>query len=184
VLLQAQQGQPRDNAFSQQGVADAVAWATLRAKIGQLHPPNISSPSANQSAAQFAKSLSTLFWDSHASDSAVVVVAPNLAHTAGGASNDVHLKKTQEIRVLFKSDSFCDLTITNAQLAPLNEPLPHSIWKKIVLEEFVDFTKLFASIDQGYNHYDELEDFAAGFAIINKNHLSAKHNVVSEADLW
>jgi hypothetical protein len=84
--------------------------------------------------------------------------------------------------VLFKSDSFRDSTITNAQLAPLNEPLPRSIWKKIVLEEFVDFTKLFASMDQGYNHYDEPEDFAAGFAIIKKNHLSAKRDVISEAD--
>jgi hypothetical protein len=85
-------------------------------------------------------------------------------------------------RVLFKSDSFRDSTITNAQLAPLNEPLPRSIWKKIVFEEFVDFTKLFASMDQGYNHYNEPEDFAVGFAIIKKNHLSAKHDVVSEAD--
>jgi hypothetical protein len=181
VLLQAQQGHPRDNALSQQEVADAVAWATLQAKIGQLHPPDISSPSANRSTTQFPESLSMLFWDSHASDSAAVV-APHLAHIAGGARNDVHLKKTREIRVLFKSDSFCDLTITNAQLAPLNEPLPHSIWKKIVLEEFVDFTKLFASMDKGYNHHDELEDFAAGFAIIKKNHLSAKHDVVSEVD--
>jgi hypothetical protein len=47
ALLQAQQGHPRDNALSQQEVADAVAWATLRAKIGQLCPPDISSPSAN-----------------------------------------------------------------------------------------------------------------------------------------
>jgi hypothetical protein len=180
ALLQAQQG-PRDNALSQQEVADAVAWATLRAKIGQLRPPDISLPSTNRSAAQFAESLSTLFRDSHASDSAAVV-APHLARIAGGARNDVHLKKTREIRVLFKSDSFRDSTITNAQLAPLNEPLPRSIWKKIVLEEFVDFTKLFASMDQGYNHYDEPEDFAAGFAIIKKNHLSAKRDVVSEAD--
>jgi hypothetical protein len=181
ALLQAQQGRPRDNALSQQEVADEVAWATLRAKIGQLRPPDISSPSTNRSATQFAESLSTLFRDSHASDS-TAFVAPHLAHIAGGARNDVHLKKTRDIRVLFKSDSFRDSTITNAQLAPLNEPLPRSIWKKIVLEEFVDFTKLFASMDQGYNHYDEPEDFAAGFAIIKKNHLSAKHDVVSEAD--
>ncbi|KAF8218649.1 hypothetical protein L208DRAFT_1348970, partial [Tricholoma matsutake] len=64
----------------------------------------------------------------------------------------------------------------------LNKPLPRSIWKKIVLEEFIDFTKLFASMDQGYNHYDEPEDFAAGFAIIKKNYLSAKCNIISEVD--
>ncbi|KAF8239876.1 hypothetical protein L208DRAFT_1560032, partial [Tricholoma matsutake] len=97
ALLQAQQGHPSDNSLNQQGVADAVAWATLRMKIIQLCSANISSPSANQSATQFAESISTLDQST------------------------------------FKSDSFHDSMITNAQLVPLNEPLPHSLWKKIVL---------------------------------------------------
>jgi hypothetical protein len=92
------------------------------------------------------------------------------------------LKKTREIRGLFKNETFRDSTITNAQLSPLIDPLHHSIWKKILLEEFVDFAKLFASMEQGYDHNDEAEDFAAGFTIVKKNHHSAKRPVCTEVE--
>jgi hypothetical protein len=96
--------------------------------------------------------------------------------------DEPYLKKTREIRGLFKNETFRDSTITNAQLSPLINPLPRSIWKKILLEEFVDFAKLFASMEQGYDHNDEAEDFAAGFAIVKKNHLSAKRPVRTKAE--
>jgi hypothetical protein len=163
-------------------IADELAWATLQAKIAQLRTNTAHTvPTTTPSSTDLANTLIALLGGSHA-DNSPAVIAPHLASIAGPAKDEPYLKKTREIRGLFKIETFRDSTITNAQLSPLIDPLPRSIWKKILLEEFVDFAKLFASMEQGYDHNDEAEDFAAGFAIVKKNHLSAKRPVRTEAE--
>jgi len=112
----------------------------------------------------------------------VATVAPHLANIAGQAKSDSHLKKTRDIRALFKKEDFRDSTINDAQLADLPDPLPHSIWKKILLDEYVDFAKLFASMDHGYDHNDEAENFMPGYAIVKKDHIRSKKLIQTEAD--
>jgi hypothetical protein len=151
-------------------------------KIAQLQTITAHTvPTTTPSSTDLANTLIALLRGSHA-DNSPAVIAPHLASIAGPAKDEPYLKKTREIRCLFKNETFCDSTITNAQLSPLIDPLPCSIWKKILLKEFVDFAKLFASMEQGYDHNDEAEDFAAGFAIVKKNHLSAKCPVHTEAE--
>ena len=75
-----------------------------------------------------------------------------------------------------------DAIINQAQLAPLAEPLPRSIWRKILQDQFVDFEKLFASMDRGYDHNDEPKDFAADFALVKKEQAYTKRALRTEAD--
>ena len=61
-------------------------------------------------------------------------------------------------------------------------PLPHSIWKLIVEDRYVDFAKLFASMDPGYDPNDDLKDFGGGYALVKKDYLSAKWAIHTESD--
>ena len=65
---------------------------------------------------------------------------------------------------------------------PLSDPIPRSIWKLIAQDHFVDFEKLFASMERGYDHNDEPREFAGGFSLIKKDASSAKRALQSESD--
>ncbi|KII82776.1 hypothetical protein PLICRDRAFT_120297 [Plicaturopsis crispa FD-325 SS-3] len=64
----------------------------------------------------------------------------------------------------------------------LIEPVPSSIWRVIIKDQYVDFEKLFASMETGYNHRDEAQDFHAGFALVKKDQATARKPLQSEAD--
>ena len=64
----------------------------------------------------------------------------------------------------------------------LDELIPCSIWHKIIQDQFVNFKKLYASMDLGYNHQDELKDFIGGYAIVKKDQASAKRQIQTEAE--
>jgi hypothetical protein len=36
-------------------------------------------------------------------------------------------------------------------------------------DSFVDFEKLFASMDEGYNHHNDPKDFGASYALVKKD---------------
>ncbi|KAG7450002.1 uncharacterized protein BT62DRAFT_886139, partial [Guyanagaster necrorhizus] len=52
----------------------------------------------------------------------------------------------------------------------------------IIQDQYVDFLKLFASIDQEYDHNKKAKELMAGYAIIRKNISSAKKPLRSESD--
>ena len=83
-------------------------------------------PTTTPSSTDLASTLIALLGGSHANNSSADI-APHLASIAGPAKNEPYLKKTREVRGLFKNETFCDSTITNAQLSPLIDPLPCSI---------------------------------------------------------
>jgi hypothetical protein len=68
------------------------------------------------------------------------------------------------------------------QIQPLDQPLPRSIWKLIVQDQYVNFEKLFAATDPGYDHHDEAKDFGNGFVLVKKDHTTAKKPLRGEAD--
>ena len=93
----------------------------------------------------------------------MLAAAPHLAKLSAASKSDPHLDATQKLQSVFSPEKVQDMIISEAQLAPLAEPLPHSIWQKILQDQFVDFEKLFASMDRGYDHNNEPKDFAADF---------------------
>jgi len=60
------------------------------------------------------------------------------------------------------------------QFQPLDQPLPWSIWKLIIQDQYVNFKKLFAVTDPSYDHNDEAKDFGNGFALVKKDYAIAK----------
>jgi hypothetical protein len=72
--------------------------------------------------------------------------------------------------------------VANAQLAETSDPIPRSIWCQITLDQFVDFEKLFASMDKGYEHLDDIKDFGAGFALVKKEQSHKKRPIRDESE--
>jgi hypothetical protein len=68
------------------------------------------------------------------------------------------------------------------QQQKLDEPIPRLIWREIVQDRFVNFEKLYASMDLGYDHQDKLKDFPSGYAIVKKDQASAKRLIQTEAE--
>ncbi|KZP33827.1 hypothetical protein FIBSPDRAFT_810364 [Athelia psychrophila] len=64
----------------------------------------------------------------------------------------------------------------------LADPLPRSIWKQIVQDNYVNFWKLFAAMEPGYDVNDDPKDFHGGYALVKKDQANAKKPVASEAD--
>jgi len=64
----------------------------------------------------------------------------------------------------------------------ISRTLPCLIWKLIIEDQYVEFTKLFASMDPGYDSNDDPKDFGGGYALVKKDHLSAKRAVCTESD--
>jgi hypothetical protein len=112
----------------------------------------------------------------------VLAIAPHLAQYSQAASSDAHIERTWMLRKAYATEKATDAIIDLMQRNPMPDPLPRSIWRHIVLDEYVDFEKLYAGMGRGYDQDDEPKDFPGGYAIVKKEHFKAKRPVVSEAD--
>jgi hypothetical protein len=68
------------------------------------------------------------------------------------------------------------------QQQQLDVPIPRGLWKDIIQDRFVNFEKLFASMDVGYDHSEVPKDFHAGFVLVKKDQLVAKKALKSDGD--
>ncbi|KAJ3773564.1 hypothetical protein FB446DRAFT_641380 [Lentinula raphanica] len=106
---------------------------------------------------------------------------PHLREKAG-STGDQHIDETLRTKKVYLKEQSLDALVDLFQSQPLVEPLPRSIWKLILKDEFVSFEKLLAGIDPSYDQQDEGKDFGAGYTLVKTDHLSAKKPVVSESD--
>jgi hypothetical protein len=162
-----------------EGAADAAAWALLRAKAAMLQPPPGPSSDPTQ---QLALLLGLDTPPSTSSlPASVLAAAPHLAKL-NSSTADPHLDSTWKLRQAYSSDKAIDAIVDIMQRQRLEEPIPRSIWKEIVQDRFVNFSKLFAAMEPGYDHHDEPKDFHGGFALIKRDQALARKPVVTEAD--
>ncbi|KAJ3816888.1 hypothetical protein F5880DRAFT_1462618, partial [Lentinula raphanica] len=99
-----------------------------------------------------------------------------------GSTGDQHIDETLRTRKVYLKEQNLDALVDLFQSQSLPEPLPRTIWKLILKDEYVSFEKLLAGIDPSYDHQDEGKDFGAGYTLVKTDHLSAKKPVVSESD--
>jgi hypothetical protein len=161
--------------------ADSAAWALLRAKASVLQsllPESGSSDPAQQLALLLGLNTASATSSLPAS---VLTAAPHLAKL-GSSAGDAHLDSTWKLRQAYSGDKAIDAVVDIMQRQQLEEPIPRSIWKEIVQDRFVNFRKLFAAMEPGYDHHDEPKDFHGGFALVKKDQAVAKKPVVTEAD--
>jgi hypothetical protein len=111
----------------------------------------------------------------------VFVVAPHLA-SLSSKLEDEHLQKTFTLRQAYSVKRVTDNLIDVMQQQFLDAPLPRSIWRKIIQDQFVPFDKLLGAMDRGYDYQVDSRDFYGGFALVRKDKLVARKPVTTEAD--
>lgn len=170
-----QNQQDRDNAVEE------AAWASLRAKLDVA----VSALSSGLSSNVLDKMFELFGQESPSSSTlskAVLAVAPHLADDADTVFEDPYLGETQKCKVAFASQKPFEFLIIKAQARKMPEPIANSIWRLIILDKYVDFEKLFVTLDPDYNPNDEAKEIGDSYTLLEKNSISSKRTVSSEAE--
>lgn len=173
-------------AIRAKAVEDA-AWANLQAKLRMLKADGASAKPSLDSASLLASLLgldATLAPKSASISSTILSQAPHIAALVSSGISDPHIAETFRLRQLFAMEKSFDNLIAILQALLLKEPIACPFWRLIIQDHYVDFAKLFASMDRGYDHNEDAKEFFVGFAIIKKDISSAKRLVTSEADWY
>ncbi|KAF5383038.1 hypothetical protein D9615_004923 [Tricholomella constricta] len=161
---------------------DAAGWAILQAKIGRLQPALSGSGDGGALGSDaLAELLGLHRGPEPLLPASVLAVAPHLGHLAASL-NDPHLDETWKLRRAYTTDKVIDAVVNVLQTQPLPDPISRSMWRSIVQDQFVDFERLYATMDRGYDHNDEQSELPGGFALIRRDQVSAKRGVRTEAD--
>ncbi|KAG6899588.1 hypothetical protein C0995_005626 [Termitomyces sp. Mi166 len=154
-----------------------VAWATLQAKLDQIEKP------LAQSNALTFEQFAELFGDNRTTvkssslPRSVLNAAPHLVQLQSKVTMaDPHIAKQ------YACKKVVDLLINLGQSQPLKDPILRAMWKPIILDHYVDFEKLYATLEKGYDHQDKPKDFGGGFSLVKKDQATAKCAVHTESD--
>jgi hypothetical protein len=171
----------RKEALDRRQAVDAAAWALLRAKLSSIQVPSVPA-TRGSTQAQLAALLGLGSPPpSGVLSSTLLAGAPHLAKLSS-SSADPHVERTFKLRQLYATEKAIDAIVDLMQQQVLDEPIPRTLWRDIIQDRFVNFEKLHASMELGYDHQDELKDFHGGFAIVKKDQIQAKRAVRSEAE--
>ena len=174
--------QPNSDDPDPLNTATSLAWALLHARVNHLQP---SSPQATSTPdSSLPDELASLFRLSStkgAISTSVLTKAPHLSKLSDPTATNPHLEKTQDLLSVYSPQSSQDILVNKAQFALVGDPLPCTIWCKILLDLFINYKKLFTSMDKGYNHHNEPKDFGAGYALVKKDQAFSKHPIWTEA---
>jgi hypothetical protein len=190
-----QQDSPRESpraTHDQEGrdrAVDEAAWASLLSKL--------ESSAAAQSLGLSSNVLDKVFelFGQEVSPSAtlsksVMDVAPHLADDEDTVFEDPHLRATQKCKMAYSSQKPFENLIIKGQGRKMREPVANSIWRLVILDKYVDFEKLYATLEPGYNPNDEAKELGDNFTLVEKNSVSSKRPVLTEAewmrlyDIW
>jgi hypothetical protein len=162
--------------------ATSVAWALLCAKVNHLQPMSLQdTPIHARSLSDEIANLLGLSNIKRGILASVLAKAPHMSKLSDPMVTNPHLEKTQDSLLVYSPQNSQDILVNKTQFAPVGDPLPCTIWHKILLDHFVDFEKLFASMDKGYNHHDNPKDFGAGYALVKEDQAFSKHPLCTEA---
>ncbi|KAG6887170.1 hypothetical protein C0992_000319 [Termitomyces sp. T32_za158] len=166
----------------QRQAVESAAWSSLRAKCRHLEDPS-NSPAA-VATNQIAEILGPSGTSSCVSDipQSVLAAVPHLAQLQSKVSADPHVAETWRLRQEYAKELALDPLIRLGQTQRLLEPISRAMWKLIILDHYVDFDKLYATLAKGYDQHDDPKDFAAGFSLVKKDVATAKRPVRSESD--
>ncbi|KAG6825769.1 hypothetical protein H0H87_008768, partial [Tephrocybe sp. NHM501043] len=113
----------------------------------------------------------------------VLALAPHLGNLSSSSIiSDPIFEKSCHLKAAYTSKKSINLLINRAQLKRLMDPISQSVWKKIILDRYVDFEHLYATFEKGYDHIDKSKDFNEEFTIVKKDSLMKKKSILSESD--
>jgi hypothetical protein len=120
----------------------------------------------------------------------VLAIAPHLAEDGNTVFEDPYLGETQNYKIAYTNQKPFENLIIRAQGRKVQEPVANSIWRLVILDKYVDFEKLYATLDPSYNPNDEAKELNDKFTLLEKNSISSKRSVLTEAewmclyDIW
>ncbi|KAG6876473.1 hypothetical protein C0993_002816, partial [Termitomyces sp. T159_Od127] len=164
---------------------EAAAWEALQEKLEHALAPRVSTSSFTIK--QLAEMLGDPKKTSGASSipQSVLSAVPHLVELQNKVSDDPHISRTWFLCHKYAKEKVVDFLISLGQSQPLKEPISRAMWKLVILDQFVNFDKLYATFDRGYNYVDEPKDFLGGFSLVQKDHASAQKPVRTEYDwIW
>lgn len=167
-------------AQSRRDAVETAAWKVLEAKLRRIHPVEQTSQLDLDFQARLASLLGEKTPASSLFPSSILEGAPHLKALSGSSFDDPHLGATWRLRRVYQGD--VEGVIDGMRGQNLSQPLPRSVWRLIIEDRYVDFSKLHASMDPGYDPNDEPKDFGGGYALVKKDHLIAKRPIRTESD--
>ncbi|KAF8809378.1 hypothetical protein BYT27DRAFT_7047359, partial [Phlegmacium glaucopus] len=177
------EGDPVRNQEERDKAVEEAAWASLRAKLESDSPSVSSAPSSTA-----LEKVLEFFGSSQGSSAStslsksVLAVAPHLAVDDDTVFEDPYLKETQQYKTAYTNQKPFEHLIDKAQGRKIREPIANSIWKLVILDKYVDFEKLYATLDPSYNPNDEGRDLNDKFTLLEKNTVSSKRMVLTESE--
>ncbi|KAG6863404.1 hypothetical protein C0993_011679, partial [Termitomyces sp. T159_Od127] len=160
---------------------EAAAWEALQERLEHACAPRTAAPITTDQLAELLGDSRNVAGAS-AIPQSVLSAVPHLVDLQNKVSDDPHISRTWYLRHEYTKEKVVDSLISLGQSQPLKEPISRAMWKLVILDQFVDFDKLYATFDRGYDHSDEPKDFMGGFSLIRKDHASAKRPVRTEYD--
>ncbi|KAJ6607544.1 hypothetical protein B0H10DRAFT_2439533 [Mycena sp. CBHHK59/15] len=162
-----------------------IEWSVLQAKLHSLLPARHQPTRSTFTSADLERILGIKLPTSSSSTSlsaALLSVAPHMAQLSAGVTADPHIEETWKLRRAFAADKSLDLVIDLMQLQALVDPLPRTIWRSIVQDQYINFEKINAAFEVGYDHQDEPKDFAGEYVLVKKEQVLAKRAVKTETE--
>ena len=170
---------------------EEAAWASLRSGLEATAPTMSTGTGCSRDVLD--KMLELFGQETSSSTSlskSVLAVAPHLAEDGNTVFEDPYLSETQNYKIAYTSQKPFENLIIRAQGRKVQEPIANSIWRLVILDKYVDFEKLFATLDPSYNPNDEAKELSDKFTLLEKNSISSKRPVLTEAewmrlyDIW
>ncbi|KAF8804434.1 hypothetical protein BYT27DRAFT_7107276 [Phlegmacium glaucopus] len=112
----------------------------------------------------------------------VLAVAPHLADVKDSVFEDPHLNEMQKCKIAYTNQKPFKNLIIKAQGQKICKPITNSIWRLIILDKYVDFEKFFVTLEPGYNPNNEAKDLNDRFTLLEKNSISLRCAIISEAE--
>ena len=83
---------------------------------------------------------------------AVLAVAPHLADDEDTVFDDPYLGETQKRKIAYSSQRPFENLVIKAQGRRMRKPIANSIWRLVILDKYVDFKKLYATLEPSTLH--------------------------------
>ena len=162
---------------------EEAAWASLRSRLEAAAPATSASASCSRN---ILDRMLELFGQETSSSTSlsksVLAIAPHLAEDGNTVFEDPYLGETQNYKIAYTNQKPFENLIIRAQGRKVQEPVANSIWRLVILDKYVDFEKLYATLDPSYNPNDEAKELNDKFTLLEKNSISSKRSVLTEAE--
>ncbi|KAG6852807.1 hypothetical protein C0991_009026 [Blastosporella zonata] len=112
----------------------------------------------------------------------VIAGAPHLIHWESLPLQDPFIEKTNDLKRLYSSERALDSLLDFARGEAVLDPVSRGIWKLIILDQFVDFSKLYATFESTYDQNDNPKEFGFDFMLIKKDQVHQKRPVLDQSD--